>query len=99
MGLHPQVMALLDELVAAGRPSSRTLPLPEGRRNFAELIGSLTGTAEVARVEDHQAPGPAGPVPVRLYVPAEGGALPVVSFFHGGGWAFGGIDTHDGVCR
>ena len=39
---HPEVIALLDELVASARPSSRTLPLPDGRRNFDELIAPLT---------------------------------------------------------
>jgi acetyl esterase len=99
MDLNPQVLTLLDELVAGGRPSSRTLALPAGRRNFAELIGSFAGTAEVAGVEDRWFPGPAGPTPVRLYVPAERGPLPLVAFLHGGGWVFGGIDTHDGLCR
>src|SRR5664280_87854 len=43
-------------------------------------------------------------VPVRLrarhYVPAEpGGPHPMLVFFHGGGFVFGDLDTHDGLCR
>ncbi len=34
----------------------------------------------------------------RLYRPAPG-VLPVVLFFHGGGWVVGSVDTHDHLCR
>jgi len=95
-----EIQALLDELVAAGRPSSRTLPLPAGRANFADLISSVTtvepldGISEIdVAVADHD-------VPVRFYRSertTDPGAL--VVFLHGGGWVFGDIDTHDGMCR
>ncbi|MGC1281492.1 MAG: hypothetical protein WA895_01050, partial [Streptosporangiaceae bacterium] len=55
---HPEVGALLDELIAAGRPSSRTLPLPDGRRNFDEMIDPLTDRPEVGAVEDRTIPVP-----------------------------------------
>ena len=40
-------------------------------------------------------------VPVRIYWPpnAEQGNLPVVVFYHGGGFALGDLDTHDPVAR
>ena len=62
---HPEVGALLDELIAAGRPSSRTLPLPDGRRNFDEMIDPLTDYPEVGAVEDRTIPVPTpDPAPV-----------------------------------
>ena len=53
------------------------------------------------RVEDRTIDGPGGPVPVRLYwPPATGGsAVPVVMFFHGGGWVVGDLDSYDGDAR
>ena len=39
-----------------------------------------------------------GGVPVRLYRPAGEGPRPALIYLHGGGWALGGIDTHDSVC-
>jgi acetyl esterase len=95
-----QVQALLDELVAAGRPSSRTLPLPAGRANFADMIASVTAIdalADISQVDvevgDHE-------VPVRLYRPdPPASSSGLVVFFHGGGWVFGDLDTHDGICR
>ena len=39
--------------------------------------------------------------PYRIYrpQPVAAGPLPALNFFHGGGGIFGGIDTHDGLCR
>ena len=53
------------------------------------------------RAEDRTVDGPGGPIPIRLYWPpeADAGPVPVVMFFHGGGWVVGGIETHDGLCR
>jgi acetyl esterase len=96
---HPEVMALLEELAASGRPSSRTLPLPAGRRNFAELIAPLTAYPEVAAVEDRVIPAGGRDVHVRIYRPEgrlEAGAS---VFLHGGGWVFGDLQSHDGMCR
>jgi acetyl esterase len=39
-------------------------------------------------------------VPVRIYWPSsEPGNLPIVVFYHGGGFALGDLDTHDAVAR
>src|SRR5207237_4108690 len=57
---------------------------------------ALFGPVEaVAAVEDSEVAG----VPTRLYDPALGEDLPVLVYFHGGGWVVGSVDTHDGVCR
>jgi acetyl esterase len=96
---HPEVGALLDELIAAGRPSSRTLPLPDGRRNFDEMIDPLTDHPEVGAVEDRTITIDGRDVPVRIYRPAEPARAGVSVFFHGGGWVFGDLESHDGVCR
>jgi acetyl esterase len=91
-----QVAELLDALIAAGRPSSRTLQLPAGRLNFNDLVASVTSTAQVGAAEDRVL----GSVPVRVYRPQEAGTDdPVVVFIHGGGWVFGDLDSHDGLCR
>jgi len=38
-------------------------------------------------------------IPVRIYIPEGSGDFPVVSFFHGGGFALMNLDTHDEICR
>jgi acetyl esterase len=53
------------------------------------------------RVEDRTIEGPAGQVPIRLYWPPDVGdaVVPVVMFFHGGGWVVGDLDSYDGDAR
>ena len=41
-------------------------------------------------------------IPVRIYWPPAADtdeALPVVVFYHGGGWSIGDLDTHDPLAR
>ncbi len=40
-----------------------------------------------------------GAIGVRVYVPRGAGPFPVLHFFHGGGWVFGDLETHDALCR
>jgi acetyl esterase len=55
------------------------------------------------RVEDRDIPGPDGTVAIRIYWPPnnseDGESLPVVVFFHGGGFVIGDLDSYDGTCR
>jgi acetyl esterase/lipase len=46
-------------------------------------------------------PGPSGTIPARLYDPPGAGleARPLIVYLHGGCWALGDLETHDGVCR
>ncbi|MFC4107862.1 alpha/beta hydrolase [Micromonospora zhanjiangensis] len=58
---------------------------------------------KVAEVVDRVAATQAGDLAVRIYrplgVPAGGPPLPVVVFFHGGGYVLGDLDSHDGLAR
>jgi acetyl esterase len=65
----------------------------------AEFAKAPAGQRSVARVEKTEIPGPAAPIPVRIYTPAGAGPFPVLVYFHGGGWAAGSPATHDDVCR
>lgn len=54
------------------------------------------------RIEEHTiSHGGVTDIPVRIYWPPIGqhDDLPVVVFYHGGGWAIGDLDTHDHVAR
>ncbi|NDZ16584.1 alpha/beta hydrolase [Variovorax sp. WS11] len=54
---------------------------------------------QLARVEDFAIPARDGhALPARLYAPSQA-RLPVLLFFHGGGFTVGSIATHDTLCR
>lgn len=99
MPLDPQAQALLDQFnVLGGQPLS-SMSVTDARRAMM-LLSSLRGElAPVRSVADRSIPGPAGDIPVRVYTPAGSAPLPLLVYFHGGGWVLGGIETHDGTCR
>lgn len=71
------------------------------RANNQELTHSLDEpNVRVAEIRDLTVPGPAGAIPARHYIPSTGpGAAPLVVFYHGGGFVFGDLETHDAACR
>ena len=50
-------------------------------------------------VADRTIPGPAGDIPVRVFRPSAATGLPLLLWFHGGGWVTGNLDTHDQLGR
>jgi acetyl esterase len=53
----------------------------------------------MASVEDLIAPGPAGPLPIRLYRPTAEPRLPVLVYFHGGGLVLGSNHSFEPLAR
>lgn len=101
--LHPQARALLDLMQERGVPPTHTLSPAEARATYRDRrTFTQPPPAEVAEVRDLAADGPHGAIPLRLYRPLgaeEGALLPVLVYFHGGGWVIGDLETHDGLCR
>lgn len=101
MPIDPQIQTVLDQMSSLGFPGLSALPVEQARQALA-MMGAqrAEGVDEVASLRDIEIPGPAGAVPARVYVPDAGPSpLPVVVYFHGGGWVLGGIESHDGTCR
>lgn len=100
MPLHAQAQALLELMTDSGIILDAGSDVTEVRaavETFARA-GRAMGE-DVHEVADRAATGPAGDIPVRVYRPAADPALPVVVFFHGGGWVIGSVETHDNTCR
>ena len=58
------------------------------------------GAPKDVEARDLEVGGAAGPIPARLYTPAGAPAItPGLVYFHGGGFAIGDLETHDGHCR
>jgi acetyl esterase len=71
------------------------------QRRYEAQVVAARPRIEMARVEEIEIPGPAGTIPARLYAPYSpaDGPLPLLVYFHGGGWVIGDLETHDAPCR
>ncbi len=99
MALDPQARAVLDQMAQAGDKSIHELSVKEARQTAAAMA-SMQGPSEpVAGVEDRTLAAPGGDIPVRIYKPFGAEPLPVLMYFHGGGWVIGDIESSDGLCR
>lgn len=101
--LHPQTQALLRLIEEKAFPPTHTLT-PDQARQFYLQRKTFTQPAppEMGAVRELEARGPEGPIPLRYYRPAgsaAGDVLPVLVYFHGGGWVIGDLETHDVLCR
>ncbi len=108
--LDPQVITLLRQLHANAalqpRPD-RTLSAEEKIANLRQRMRRCDARRfpfePVFRVENINLPGPAGKIPVRLYVPqAEAPVaelMPTLVYYHGGGFVAGDLETHDTLLR
>jgi acetyl esterase len=97
--LHPQARALLQLIEEKGVPPTHTLSPAEARRWYRErrffTQPEPPGMAAVRELR-------AGDIPLRLYRPlgsSPAQVLPVLVYYHGGGWVIGDLDTHDTLCR
>lgn len=102
--LHTLDSAVQNLLVMAeqsGVPPLNEMPVAMARAQYLATIKTLGGIpARVAEVQDRMIPGPGGNLALRIYRPElTQTKLPVLVFFHGGGWVIGDLDSHDNVCR
>jgi acetyl esterase len=91
-----QVMLRMQKL--AREPGPETPPLEQGRRAVLRQSTMVGGAQRVGAVRDLSVAG----LPARLYVPSGDRARspgPLLVFFHGGGWIYGDLDSHDAPCR
>lgn len=104
--LDPQAQALLNQMTAmvaqAPTPASPLSPgeeLAAARQGYRAAI-PLAGSPEaVFKVEDRHITGLEGDIAVRIYTPQDNGNLPILVYFHGGGFTSGDLDTHDTPLR
>ena len=101
MPLHPSAEVMVQLLHDSGLSFVPSETTPQERR--AAMIAATTNPAfpkhPLHHVSDRVIPGPAGDIPVRVFRPSDATGLPLLLWFHGGGWVTGNLDTHDQVCR
>lgn len=71
--------------------------LRKQQRDAALLVAGRK--ARVGAVRDLEIAGAVGPLRARHYAPLRPEGAPLLVFFHGGGFVFGDLDTHDAPCR
>jgi len=99
--LVPQAVMFLKQLEALNTLPVEQLPVEIARDNYEKLSRFQGGVPlSVVRTEDRvilspfHKPG----VPIRIYWPTLT-KLPLLIYFHGGGWSRGSLNTHDALCR
>jgi acetyl esterase len=96
--LHPQLRPYVERAISS--PPAWDVPVELLRAGMEAELPEIWGAPdEVDEVVDLLIPGPAGSLRVRVYRPRSTTLLPVLVWFHGGGWVVGSLDSHDPVCR
>lgn len=101
--LDADAQRLMQAMMDSGAPPLESLPPSAAREAARAGLAPLAapGPQDVTAV-DRTIDGPHGDIPLRLYRPpgvAGDAALPVLLFWHGGGFVLGGVPAVDGLCR
>src|SRR5256712_2633420 len=99
MPLQASAKAFLDDRAAMGVRPVQELSVEQARAQTIRIAQAMGPGEPVARTEDRAIPGPLGAIPIRLYTPQDRSSLPVLVYFHGGGWVVGNLETVDQFCR
>lgn len=100
ISIEPQMRHFVDTLAASKLPPTYTLSIPEARNVLDSLQAKPVDKLD-AQIDDLSIPaGQRGEISIRIVRPKNSkGALPVVMYFHGGGWILGNKNTHDRLVR
>lgn len=97
--LDPDAARFLEKLKAIGAPPIGQIPVRDLRLGSASLVVTAD---PVGHVEDVAIESDGQTLALRIYRPSGASPdkpLPVLLFFHGGGWVLGSLDSHDGLAR
>ena len=100
--LDKQLAALMHQARASGMPDMCDMPSLEAARGlYRQILSASSRPSELLDVRDLRIPGAAAGAPLGLRVDAapNAKALPVVVWYHGGGYVLGDLDGYDGLCR
>ncbi len=98
MPLHPDAQKFFDDRAALGARNPEELSVADARAQTNRLNALLPREA-VTLVREIEIAGEYGAIQARMYYPNHDESLPIVVFFHGGGWVLGNLDAADAACR
>ena len=106
--VDPQMQEVLDALAAFGNPpiESTTPDVARNLPSFANALRVVEAQRGIApstavTVQGITVPGPEGDIACRTYRPSAADPampLPVVAYFHGGGFVIANLDTYEASC-
>jgi acetyl esterase len=98
MPLDKQIAAVLQQFRDLAQPDFSQLDAAQYRQFSDNLLPAIPGDPMI-EVRNLKVAGAAGELDARLYRPLEDENLPLLVYFHGGGFVMGNLDTHDNLCR
>lgn len=104
MALDPQSQAVINAMYASGAMPFRKSPIADVRELILKIRAARPAkpTYEMFKVSEEAIDVDGGSIPVRILQPrklAEGERLPVVVYFHGGGYVLGDLEQNDEFLR
>ncbi len=85
--------------IMGGPPLDQGASIEEVRRTSQKRGILRYAPTQIAHVSTQSITGPGGPLKIRIYHPQPDKILPIVIYYHGGGWIMGDLDSHDNICR
>lgn len=102
-GLHPEIRKVVDAveqgMADIGLSDIHSGGVEKARLFLAALAPPDEALPPIHSVQDREIPGPDGQIPIRIYRPNDSQGLPVLVWFHGGGWVLGDLDGAELDCR
>jgi acetyl esterase len=99
MGVKPEISAYLQDRAALGLPQVWQAPLAQIRENTKLHVALQQSLDEIYSCEHKIIQGPTSKLPIRIYRPSNQQNLPVLLFFHGGGWVLNFLDIYEPALR
>lgn len=99
MYIDPEILPIL-ELIHSGDVDSEVVQTVEERRQgYSALLQMLGDGPAMVAIEDHQIAAANHELTARVYKPNSDASLPVLVYYHGGGWTIGDLDAYNELCR
>lgn len=97
--LNPTLRAMLS-IGEKTKQNLRKDDVDDARKSLNRLSVLGCPTLRTVQASQRMIPGPESDLAVRVYRPlGMTDPLPVIVFYHGGGWVTGNLRSHDGPCR
>jgi len=98
MPIDKQIAPILQQFSELPAPDYGQLDAAQYRQFFDNMQPVIPGEP-MSEVRNLRVAGAVGELDARLYRPSEKYDLPLLVYFHGGGFVVGNLDTHDNLCR